>query len=182
MCDVTGCSLIMMKGIMLPAHFSLNCHISHLQSIQDTPTVTDTSTQKVTLLTAHQLLPVISSRRTSAGVTDCLTHPRDGLFPPHSHAQHISAITAQHTQTIMYLLLILTFLSLTGLFLVFHSMACAFFLLFLRIWMSMPHWKTNKKTNKKKEEKKGTKKLQKKKKNMFPNCVGWGDLGGWAQH
>lgn len=49
-----------------------------------------------------------------------------------------------------------------GLFLMFHSMACAFFLLFLRIWMSMPHWKKTK---------------QIKTENMFPNCGGWGLRG-----
>lgn len=70
-----------------------------------------------------------------------------GLFSPHAHT---SVPLQLNTHTIMYLLLILTFLLLNGLFLVFHSMACAFFLLFLRIWMSMPHWKKN--DNYKKEE------------------------------
>lgn len=53
-----------------------------------------------------------------------------------THQCHCSS-----THRVAYLLLILTLFSLNGFFLVFHSMACAFFLLFLQIWMSMPHWK-----------------------------------------
>lgn len=45
---------------------------------------------------------------------------------------------------------------MNGLFLVFHSMACAFFLLFLRIWMSMPHWKRKKRKTTTRNKKKKT--------------------------
>lgn len=121
--------------------FLTYCHISHLHWVlQATPTVTDTNTQ-VTLLTAHQLyqwsLPW--GRQLVWLTASCtLSRPTPGSF---SHT-HTSVPLQLNMHTIMYLLLILTFLLLNGLFLVFHSMACAFFLLFLRIWKSMPLKKT----------------------------------------
>lgn len=142
---------------MLPAHFSLKCHISHLQNIQDTNT--NTPRWRFSLPTNFT---------GDVSWCDWLLHiPWDDSYPrnfPSRPYPHISAITAQHTCNHN----VITALPLLdGLFLVFHSMACAFFLLFLQIWMSMPHWR--KATIKKKKQRKGGKN-----KNLFPNCGGWG--------
>lgn len=86
----------------------------------------------VTLFTARQLYQWSPPRRTSASVTDGLSTPclcpRDFKPPPSSH---ISAIKAQYAYNHV----------LASCFFVFHTMACAFFLLFLQIWMSTTHWK-----------------------------------------
>lgn len=154
---------------MLPAHFSLNCHISHGQSIQDTPHSHRRRHTKVTFPHCPPTLPVISSKK-DVSWCDWLPHaPWDNSYPRDffsSHA-HTSVPSPLDTHTVTYLLLILTLFLLNGFFLVFHSMACAFFLLFLRIWMSMPHWK--KQTNNNNSSKRN--------KNIFPNCGGLELLG-----
>lgn len=146
--------------------FFTYCHISHPHWVYRTRPQSRTQTHTGDSPHCPPSLPVISPQRTSAGVTDCLVHPATVPTPGPFFHTHTSVPLQLNMHTIMYLLLILTFLLLNGLFLVFHSMACAFFLLFLQIWMSMPHRKKNKQ-----------KKRQEKKKNMFPNCGGWG-FGG----
>lgn len=134
--------------------FLTYCHISHLHWVYRTHPQSQTQTHTGDSSHCPPTFPLISSCRMSAGVTDCLIHPEMVSNPRAFFSIHTSVPLWLNMHTIMYLLLILTFLLLNGLFLVFHSMACAFFLLFLRIWMSMPHWKTTKTKQKKKTQQK----------------------------
>lgn len=131
--------------------FLTYCHMSHLHWVlQAAPTVTDTHTYAHT----HRWLPPLPTNFTSDLFPEDVSWcdwlplaPQVGTPGPFSQT-HTSVPLQLNMHTIMYLLLILTFLLLNGLFVVFHSMACAFFLLFLQIWMSMPHWKNTTTTKK----------------------------------
>lgn len=139
---------------MLPAHFSLTVisvtcteYTAHTHSHRHG----HTQGHRQLFLTALQLNPW--SVLPEVSWCDWLPHsPEDGaypraFFPPITHT---SVPLQLNMHTTKFLLLILTFLLLNGLFLVlFHSMACAFFLLFLRIWTMMPHFKKTKKKKKK---------------------------------
>lgn len=150
--------------------FLTYCHISHLHWIYRTHAHSHRHIHTHRGDSPHcpPSLPVISFPEDVSWCDWLPRTPCDGTYPrgffPYTHT---SVPLQLNMHTIMYLLLILTFLLLNGLFLVFHSMACAFFLLFLQIWMSMPHWK---------------KKRKRKKKNHVSKL--WRVVGvwGWAQH
>lgn len=112
--------------------FLTYCHISQRhRELQSAHT-------QVTLLTAHRLYqwPLPWGRQlawlTASSTPTPLSAPL-GLFSPTHQCRYNSTC-----------LLCISFSSLHFFcwMVSFHSMACAFFLLFLQIWMLMPHWKT----------------------------------------
>lgn len=122
---------------MLPAHFSLTVTSLHCHWVlKAAPTVTH----------SHRWLSSLPANCTSALFLRgrqlvWLTHSLNlqPPQPPPSTSSHIGAIKAQLAYNHV---LASCFLG----FFVFHTMACAFFLLFLLIWTSTPHRKTTKQT------------------------------------